>query len=192
MSHNYNCFSRKTFRENWLVNLTGEPDKWRAIDWVVEWNNLHIKVCHVIPGTNYSLRLNTSQRVFGGQDSNKTKEHIIKESILVDSYRHAGHNFEWMFGLSDNSSERAEPRIKKTIDFLVAWMHKNNSGVLDVKRRSVPAIPDVFNEGLAKCFQSMSFAPKEVSSEGSDIVSDESNADMDDNQGVEEEDLLAI
>lgn len=34
----------RAIRLNWLCNPTGKPDGFRAIDWLIEWNNLFIKV----------------------------------------------------------------------------------------------------------------------------------------------------
>ncbi|OBZ77632.1 hypothetical protein A0H81_02890 [Grifola frondosa] len=60
---------RKIIRMNWLINPTGKLHACRGIDWLVERNNLYTKVIHA------------------GGSSNKTIEHIIKESVLIEMYR---------------------------------------------------------------------------------------------------------
>ncbi|KXN92518.1 hypothetical protein AN958_05373 [Leucoagaricus sp. SymC.cos] len=60
---------RDVIWKNMLVNPTGQPDSFRAIDWVIEHNNLYTK------------------QIYGGQFSNKTVEHVIKESPLIETYK---------------------------------------------------------------------------------------------------------
>ncbi|KIK21475.1 hypothetical protein PISMIDRAFT_12245 [Pisolithus microcarpus 441] len=61
----YSLGLRHAIRYHILVNLTGRPMKWRAVDWCVELNNLFTKVKN------------------GGKNSNRSVERIILESPLV-------------------------------------------------------------------------------------------------------------
>ncbi|KIJ31748.1 hypothetical protein M422DRAFT_124782, partial [Sphaerobolus stellatus SS14] len=60
-------------RMNWLVNPTGRPNGFRAVDWVVELNNLYTKV------------------VYGGQFSNRTLQLMLKQSPLIEVFRGVHH-----------------------------------------------------------------------------------------------------
>lgn len=55
-----------TIHMNWLVNPTGKPDGFRAVDWVVELNNLYTKV------------------IYGGSYSKCTLNLMIKQSPLIE------------------------------------------------------------------------------------------------------------
>ncbi|EGO30353.1 hypothetical protein SERLADRAFT_345251, partial [Serpula lacrymans var. lacrymans S7.9] len=55
-------------RQNLLCNPTEKPHAFKAIDWLVELNNLCTKV------------------IFAGTGPNHTIDHIIKESSLIEVY----------------------------------------------------------------------------------------------------------
>lgn len=58
---------------NWLLNPQGKVDTFRAIDWVMELNNLYTKI------------------IFAGTGPNRTVQHILEQSTLIDLFR-ACHN----------------------------------------------------------------------------------------------------
>ncbi|KAG1867738.1 hypothetical protein F4604DRAFT_1881623 [Suillus subluteus] len=68
---NYPTGLQKAIRYHWLVNPTGKPERFCAIDWCIELNNLFIKVKN------------------GGNGSNRSVARVILESPLVEVYQNA-------------------------------------------------------------------------------------------------------
>lgn len=52
--------TRHAIRYNWLINVTGKPGKFRAVDWYVELHNMRIKV-----SSHWSLNLKDSRITIG-------------------------------------------------------------------------------------------------------------------------------
>ncbi|KAG8915681.1 hypothetical protein FRC00_001315 [Tulasnella sp. 408] len=90
----------RAIRMNWLVNPSGKPDGFRAVDWQVELNNFYTKVVH------------------GGAASNHTIGLIRKRSILIDLYRSCHVVIERNFSLPFNSTWHAPPDMTKTLENL--------------------------------------------------------------------------
>ncbi|KAI0743680.1 hypothetical protein C8Q80DRAFT_1107242, partial [Daedaleopsis nitida] len=68
---------KRAIRYNILVNPSGKPHSFRAVDWMVELLNLYIKA------------------IYGGEELNYTKELILLESVLILLYRSNHGNMEW-------------------------------------------------------------------------------------------------
>ncbi|KAF7309132.1 hypothetical protein MKEN_01115300 [Mycena kentingensis (nom. inval.)] len=83
-------------RMNWLVNPTGKSGRFRGVDWLVELNNLYTKVIH------------------SGSSSNHTLDHIIKESNLIEFYRHSHVTIEHGFHLKHLTVRHAPPDMTRT------------------------------------------------------------------------------
>lgn len=67
---------------NWLVNLSGHPDSFCGVNWLVKLNNLYTKV------SKYLIVYGPSQKVIhAGDSSNHTINHIIKEFPFIELYR---------------------------------------------------------------------------------------------------------
>ncbi|KAF7792563.1 hypothetical protein EIP86_003604 [Pleurotus ostreatoroseus] len=96
---------RRILRYNCLVNPTGKPHAFRAVDWVVELLNLYIK------------------DVYGGEGSNYTKNRILMESPLILIYRSSHANFERNFRLSGLSTRHAAKDMKAAFAQLLQYMH---------------------------------------------------------------------
>lgn len=62
-----------------MVNPTGKPDGFHAVDWLVELNNKYMKV------------------IYGGSFSNWSLQLMIKQSILIEVF-HATHTVveDWL------------------------------------------------------------------------------------------------
>ncbi|KAG1895704.1 uncharacterized protein F5891DRAFT_959730 [Suillus fuscotomentosus] len=76
---------------NLLCNPTGKSVTFHAIDWLVEQNNLYIKV------------------IFPGGGPNGTLEHIIKESPLIEIYRSCHVTMENTFHLQHQTIWHSAP-----------------------------------------------------------------------------------
>ena len=87
-------------RLNWLINPTGHPGKYRAVDWCVELNNLFTKSVH------------------GGEYSNYTVDRIIKESPLIEVYRQARASAGKQFALTGLTSAHADADMSRTYEAL--------------------------------------------------------------------------
>ncbi|THV04168.1 hypothetical protein K435DRAFT_649856 [Dendrothele bispora CBS 962.96] len=81
-------------RMNWLVNPSGKSKGFRAVDWLVELNNLYTKVIHA------------------GGSSNRTIDHIIKESPLIELYRQCHMAIEKGFYLNHQTVRHAPPDMR--------------------------------------------------------------------------------
>ncbi|THU81485.1 hypothetical protein K435DRAFT_693507 [Dendrothele bispora CBS 962.96] len=87
-------------RMNWLVNPTSKEMSFRGVDWLVELNNLYTKVIHA------------------GGSSNRTIEHIIKESPLIELYCECHMAIENGFYLLHRTIQHAPPDMRKTLHHL--------------------------------------------------------------------------
>lgn len=92
------CITRRAIRYNILVNPSGKPHAFRAVDWIVELLNLLIKV------------------IYGGEGSNQTKDYIILESVLVLIFRNSHSNMERNFSLSGLTTTHAEKDMRTTFE----------------------------------------------------------------------------
>ncbi|KAF8986463.1 hypothetical protein BDQ17DRAFT_1259648 [Cyathus striatus] len=121
---------KKAVHYNILINPTGKPGKFRAVDWCVELNNLFTKV------------------EYGGSSSNHTVDHIIKESPLVEAYRSIRTSIEQNFALSHLTSAHTDPDMTKTFDVLRQHLehHKPHRRVLGCKSKY--CIPDPIEKGM--------------------------------------------
>ncbi|KAI0084796.1 hypothetical protein BDY19DRAFT_987352 [Irpex rosettiformis] len=130
----YNVFPpglRRAIRYNMLVNPTGKPNHFRAVDWMVELLNLYTK------------------EIYGGEGSNYTKKRILEESPLVLVYRQSHANFERNFHLPGLSTAHAKKDMTLTfqevllyIKSLEASPNKHHSG-----RSAKYIVPDVLTRG---------------------------------------------
>ncbi|OSD04071.1 hypothetical protein PYCCODRAFT_1444206 [Trametes coccinea BRFM310] len=102
---------RRAIRYNILVNPTGKPHAFRAVDWIVELLNLYIKV------------------IYGGDSSNYTKERILIESILVLVFRSSHANIERNFKIPGLTTKHAEKDMRATFkEILDGYMKMTGRG----------------------------------------------------------------
>ncbi|KAF8345006.1 hypothetical protein F5887DRAFT_917780 [Amanita rubescens] len=120
---------RHAIRYNILVNPTGKPEKFRAIDWLVELHNLEIKVKH------------------GGQGPNHTVKRIIEESALIATYKNTHETITRNLALSKTSVLHADPNMEKTLKDLRDHIAGNSPHVFMPGRTTVHSIPDMLDNG---------------------------------------------
>ncbi|KAF8168745.1 hypothetical protein BJ912DRAFT_862492, partial [Pholiota molesta] len=113
-----------------LCNPTGKKGRFRAIDWVVEHNNLYTK------------------RIYGGKFSNHQVQRIIEESPLIEVYKNTRIQFERMFCLEHKTTRHSPPNMKVTFERLATYMAKNKSNELVCGRGTKYSIPDVVGTGM--------------------------------------------
>lgn len=116
-------------RMNCLINPTGKPDGFRAVDWQVERNNLSLKVIH------------------SGEYSNHSIDLLIKRSPLIEIFREALDSIEENFYIVQRTSKHAKPddtlAIKKLMEILA--LEKAHSWVAG--RRIGYRVKDTWQEG---------------------------------------------
>jgi hypothetical protein len=95
---------RKVIRYHILINPTGKPHHFRAVDWCVELNNLYTKVVH------------------GGQGSNYTVAQIIKESSLIQIFWNMQRIIDENFGLMGRTYAHAGTDMQKTFQSVLAQL----------------------------------------------------------------------
>ncbi|KIJ62202.1 hypothetical protein HYDPIDRAFT_94808, partial [Hydnomerulius pinastri MD-312] len=120
---------RRAIRYHWLVNPTGKPMKWRAIDWCVELNNLFTKVKN------------------GGKGSNRTVEWILLESPLVQAYRNAQAMIQKNFLHTHLTTKHADPNMLKTFQGLTARFETHSPHTVSLGRKSQHEIADLVDKG---------------------------------------------
>ncbi|KAI6020767.1 hypothetical protein PISMIDRAFT_69800, partial [Pisolithus microcarpus 441] len=108
-----------------LVNPTGWPMKWRAIDWCVELNNLFTKVKN------------------GGKNSNRSVEWIILESPLVQVYQNLQGLVQQSFGHTHLTTNHAAPNMRKTIARLQEQLTLNSPHTVLAGRKSQYLVDDL-------------------------------------------------
>ncbi|KAL4245543.1 hypothetical protein ABKN59_010509 [Abortiporus biennis] len=97
---------KKAIRYSILINLRGLKDTFRAVDWVVELNNLYTKTINVTAGPN------------------KTVENIIKESTLINVFRDTYTTLEKNLVLNHLTTLHAEPDMSITYHALLQHMER--------------------------------------------------------------------
>ncbi|KAG1739267.1 hypothetical protein EDB19DRAFT_1635903, partial [Suillus lakei] len=118
-------------RMNLLCNPTGKPFAFRAVDWVVERNNLYTKV------------------IFRGGGPNGTLDHIIKELPLIEVYRNCHVTMENAFHLQHRTIRHAAPDMTKTIQKLAARIKQKNPHTKKEGRSALHSIPDQIAVSMA-------------------------------------------
>ncbi|KAH7917503.1 hypothetical protein BV22DRAFT_1026233, partial [Leucogyrophana mollusca] len=119
----------RAVRYNILVNPSGMQGKARALDWVVESNNLHTK------------------HTFGGRGSNYTKQRVLEESPLIQVYRSCHANMERNLSLPGPTTKHAEPNLAKTLTKMTTYMRDHKANEFQAGRNSMYSIPDMIDKG---------------------------------------------
>ncbi|KAH9847344.1 hypothetical protein C2E23DRAFT_518931 [Lenzites betulinus] len=125
---------RRAIRYNILVNPTGKPNEFRAVDWIVEFLNLLIKY------------------FYGGEGSNYTKERILLESVLVLIYRNVHKTMERNFALPGITIAHGQPNMQATFKaVLAAIVAEGEKGPNEyVRGRRAPyVLPDSISDGVS-------------------------------------------
>ena len=111
-----------------LVNPSGKPHHFRAIDWIIELLNFYIKVrCYsACRGLSVSHHTHLWQEMYGGGGSNHTKARIILESILVLLFRNSHANFERNFQLGGLSFAHARKDMRKAYEAVLNYLRDDH------------------------------------------------------------------
>lgn len=120
---------RHAIQYNMLVNPTGKPGKFRAVDWVVEGNNCEIKVHH------------------GGQGSTRTVKRMISESALIGTYKLINESMENNL-LVYTTTAHGEPDMSRTLSELRKILSHRSPHIFVSGRKSMYCIPDMLNNGV--------------------------------------------
>ncbi len=124
---------RRAIRYNILVNPSGKPYAFRAVDWIEELLNLLIKV------------------IYGGDGSNFIKDRILLESVLVLLYRSSHENMERNFALVGLTTMHADKDMHATFEPLLKTLLENevSPNSYKAKRKSNYVIPDALIKGTS-------------------------------------------
>ncbi|KAF7793203.1 hypothetical protein EIP86_004312 [Pleurotus ostreatoroseus] len=122
---------RRAIRLNMLVNPTGKPHEFRAVDWVVELLNLYIKY------------------IYGGEGSNYTKKRILMESPLVLLFRSSHANFERNFQLTGLTTRHAQKNMTEMYSILLKYMTEQGPNEVRTGRKSAASLPDSLSHGAS-------------------------------------------
>ncbi|KAI5999218.1 hypothetical protein EDD15DRAFT_2135981, partial [Pisolithus albus] len=112
-----------------LINPTGHPTKWRAVDWCVELNNLFTKVKN------------------GGKGSNRSVERIIMESPLVEVYRKLQTSVQKNFGHTHLATNHSPPDMRKTYEKVQERLALNSPHKMLPGRTSRYQVDDLGDKG---------------------------------------------
>ena len=137
---------RRAIRLSLLSNISGKAGKFQGNDWVVELINLYIKVS-IYYYILYATLLTLLKVTYGGKSSNRTAEHLIKESPLINVYREVLNSVESMCVLEKRATRHTEPDMTKTYEEMVKEMYSNNLFREVEGRDTVKEILDAFVEG---------------------------------------------
>jgi hypothetical protein len=96
----------RAIRLNWLCNPSGRRDGFRAVDWLVELNNLYIKVSVVV--STVLLLSDVQQVVYSGEGPNRTIKRILDQSGIIEIYRNCHENIENNFEISQRTVNHAK------------------------------------------------------------------------------------
>ncbi|KAH7913660.1 hypothetical protein BJ138DRAFT_1001804, partial [Hygrophoropsis aurantiaca] len=121
---------QKIIRNNLLCNPTGKPHAFRAVDWLVERNNLYTKV------------------IYAGTGPNRTIDHIIKESPLIEVYRNCHVTIENTFHLIHRTIRHSPPDMTKTIQKLAQRITETSPNVFTAGRNVKYSVGDKMAEGI--------------------------------------------
>jgi hypothetical protein len=167
---------------NILCNPTGKKGAFQAIDWLIEHNNLYIKVSQslLICGTIADL-----QRIYGGKYSNHQKERILAESSLIEVYKNTRRQLEKIFCLDHKTTRHSPPKMKLMFARLRAYMKKHETNVFKPGRRTNYVIPDIMERGMHIMMTTKPSTAMLDSNEGDDAEDD--RMDIEDDWGFPDE-----
>ncbi|ETW78199.1 hypothetical protein HETIRDRAFT_325386 [Heterobasidion irregulare TC 32-1] len=121
---------RCVVRYNVLVNPTGQPGKFRGVDWVIELNNLFTK------------------HIYGGSGSNFTKDNVIKESCLIGVFQNCHKNVEENFQIPGLTTCKGHKDMKRTFNKLLKYTLDSEPNVSKAGRQARYYILDMIEKGL--------------------------------------------
>ncbi|KAG2050831.1 hypothetical protein BDR06DRAFT_891007, partial [Suillus hirtellus] len=145
-----------------LINPTGKPMKWHAVDWCVELNNLFTKVKNGRTGSNHTI------------------EQIFIELPLVQAYQNTQAIVQKNFLHAHLTTDHAAPNMIKSFQGLSNKMVAQSPHTVVLGRKTCCEIPDLVDKGRE-------MVEKAAWGEGNN----ESNVEMEvRGEGAEMEDIL--
>jgi hypothetical protein len=151
---------------NILINPTGHPGKFRAVDWAVELLNLFTKVCKAQKAI--IANVHSHQVTYSGKFSNKSVEHILNESPLVEIYRHIHDVFGESFCITKKTTSNHGPDMAKTYTALLNAIQREDTHIKVTGRNSDLDAGCLTNKGIL----SIVATSKSTTAEG---ITEESN-----------------
>lgn len=161
----------RAIRMNILINPTGRPGKFRAVDWAVELLNLFTKVCSV--KRDIGANTDIHQVTHSGRFSNKSVEHILNESPLIETYRHLHDTFGESFCISKKTSSNHGPNMMKTYTEILNAIKREDTHRKVIGRKSELDAADLVNKGIASILAASKNTMAEGTTEESDDVQPE-------------------
>ncbi|TFK59389.1 hypothetical protein BDN72DRAFT_780820 [Pluteus cervinus] len=125
---------RRAVRYNILANPTGKSDGFRGIDWMLEHQNLYIK------------------RIYCGSGSNRTLDHIISQSPLIEVYKETRREFEEMFDINHNGTQHSKANMERTFLRLTTYMEQYGTVERIAGRGSTFALGDLVGSGMNQIY----------------------------------------
>ncbi|KIL54170.1 hypothetical protein M378DRAFT_44488, partial [Amanita muscaria Koide BX008] len=113
-----------------LINVTGKPGKFRAVDWYVELHNMRIKV-----------------RFLRMSGPNRTIKRIITESPLVGNYKSVQQIVQRNFLLVNETTAHCEANLDKTFSELLLQYKESSLHVFTPGRKTTHIIDDLLSRG---------------------------------------------
>ncbi|KAH9914881.1 uncharacterized protein BXZ73DRAFT_92716 [Epithele typhae] len=158
---------REIVKYSMLVNPTGKPGAYRAVDWMVELLNLYEKV------------------VYGGEGSNFTIKRIKEESVLVLIYRNSHSNVETNFKLPGLTTTHGDPDMTTTFASVLERLRDLHPNKFVAGRRSAYMMPHYISKG-----GSMLVEDPEREREGAEAEAElEERPELDEEQNLDADDL---
>ncbi|KAG8723611.1 hypothetical protein FRC09_002576 [Ceratobasidium sp. 395] len=90
----------RVVQQNWLANPTGKIDGFRGVDWIIERDNYFQK------------------RLYSGSSSNRTPEHLRKESVLIEENQAVHGIMERNFHLAPQTMLHPPPIMKTSLNIV--------------------------------------------------------------------------
>ncbi|KAJ3522613.1 hypothetical protein NM688_g8849 [Phlebia brevispora] len=152
---------RKAVRYSMLINPTGKPGCFRAVDWCMELNNLYTKI------------------IYGGSSSNYTVKRIIKESILIQLFRDISEMFEENLQLTHLTAKHGDADMTATFREVLEYLRNEKTNEIIPGRRSAHEIADLLDKGQHMLHQATE-ADDEVTEETDhvDITAEDLEVDL--------------
>ncbi|QRV78876.1 hypothetical protein RhiJN_06891 [Ceratobasidium sp. AG-Ba] len=117
-------------QQNWLVNPTGKVDGFRGVDWVIERYNYFQK------------------RQYSGSGSNRTPEHLQKESVLIEDYQAVHRIMEHNFYLTPRTTLHPPPVMKTSLNMVRRYLEGERMCSHHMGRTFLSAPTNAFAEGI--------------------------------------------
>jgi len=152
----------------------GKPHAFRAIDWLVERNNLYTKVSDCRPNS-YPLPI-SQQVIFAGTGPNQTIKHIIQELPLIELYCDCHVTIKNGFHLEHCTIWHKHPDMTKTLQRICTEIKQSSAHCFTAGYHAKMVIPDQ----IAAAMNTMQKKKKSTENKDNEIPEVEADDLMDD------------